>query len=57
MLKEKFGQLMLHMFYAADNFDNVKWQERSLFNNDKLEEKEKIIYLALDLALKISNSN
>ena len=38
-------------FYAADNLDGSKWDRRSLGNNDKLNEKEKLIYLALELAL------
>lgn len=41
---------LFQFFYAADNLDNAKWDQRSLSNVDRLEEKEKIIYLALDLA-------
>ncbi len=41
-------------FYAADNLDNSKWDKRSLGNNDRLSEKEKIVILALEMALKIS---
>lgn len=44
---------IFHFFYAADNLDGVKWDRRSLGNDDKLLEKEKIIYLALELALKM----
>ena len=40
-------------FYAADNLDSDKWEERSLGNEDKLEEKEKLLYLALELATKM----
>lgn len=40
-------------FYAADNLDAVKWDMRSLGNEDKLSEKEKIGYLALELALRM----
>lgn len=40
-------------FYAADNLDSSKWDQRSLGNNDRLSEKEKIIYLALELAIKM----
>lgn len=47
------GKDLFQFFYAADNLDGVKWDQRSLGNNDKLSEKEKIIYLALELALKI----
>jgi purine-nucleoside phosphorylase len=46
---------LFQFFYAADNLDSVKWDQRSLGNDDKLSEKEKIIYLALELALKMSN--
>lgn len=38
-------------FYAADNLDSSKWDKRSLSNDDRLSEKEKIIYLALELAM------
>lgn len=41
---------LFQFFYAADNLDNAKWDQRSLSNVDRLDEKEKIIYLALDLA-------
>lgn len=41
-------------FYAADNLDSAKWDIRSLGNQDRLEEKEKLGYLALELALKMS---
>lgn len=47
--KKEFFQF----FYAADNLDSTKWDQRSLGNNDRLSEKEKIIYLALELALKM----
>lgn len=40
-------------FYAADNLDADKWDQRSLGNNDKLSEKEKIVILALEMALKM----
>ncbi len=40
-------------FYAADNLDSKKWDMRSLGNDEKLSEKEKIIYLALELAKKM----
>ncbi len=42
-------------FYAADNLDSVKWDSRSLGNDAKLSEKEKIVLLALELAVKINN--
>ena len=44
---------LFQFFYAADNLDSSKWDKRSLGNDDKLSEKEKIIYLALELALEM----
>ena len=44
---------LFQFFYAADNLDNTKWDQRSLGNDDRLSEKEKIIYLALELAIKM----
>jgi uridine phosphorylase len=44
---------LFHFFYAADNLDCAKWDQRSLGNDDRLSEKEKIIYLVLELALKM----
>ena len=44
---------LFQFFYAADNLDSAKWDQRSLGNDDRLSEKEKIIYLVLELALKI----
>ena len=44
---------LFQFFYAADNLDSSKWDKRSLGNDDRLNEKEKIIYLALELALKM----
>lgn len=41
-------------FYAADNLDSSKWDKRSLGNEDRLSEKEKIIYLVLELIVKIN---
>lgn len=38
-------------FYAADNLDNAKWDKRSLGCEDRLSEKEKIVYLALELVI------
>lgn len=45
---------LFQFFYAADNLDSTKWDKRSLSNDDRLSDKEKIIYLVLELALKIS---
>ena len=44
---------LFQFFYAADNLDSAKWDQRSLSNGDKLEEKEKIISLALKLVKKM----
>lgn len=44
---------LFQFFYAADNLDSVKWDQRSLGNDDRLSEKEKIIYLVLELAFKM----
>jgi purine-nucleoside phosphorylase len=44
---------LFQFFYAADNLDSNKWDKRSLGNDDRLSEKEKIIYLALELAIKM----
>ena len=46
---------LFQFFYAADNLDSAKWDQRSLGNDDRLSEKEKIIYLALELALIMNN--
>ena len=40
-------------FYAADNLDASKWDKRSLDNEDKISEKDKILLLALELGLKV----
>lgn len=45
---------VFQFFYAADNLDDSSWNQRSLSNNDRLSEKEKIVYLALELAKKIA---
>ncbi len=44
---------LFQFFYAADNLDSSNWDKRSLDNDDRLSEKEKIIYLVLELALKM----
>lgn len=48
------GKDLFQFFYAADNLDSATWDKRSLECDDRLAEKEKIIYLALDLAMKIA---
>ena len=42
---------IFQFFYAADNLDSAKQDKRSLGNNDKLNDKEKIGLLAIKLAL------
>ena len=44
---------LFYFFYAADNLDGTKWDPRSLANNERLSDKEKMIYLALELAIKM----
>jgi uridine phosphorylase len=45
---------IFHFFYAADNLDSDNWEERSLGNHEKLDEKEKIALLALEMARSIA---
>lgn len=42
-------------FYAGDNLDHSEWQPRSLSGHSKLNEKLKIVLLAFELAVMISN--
>ena len=42
---------IFQFFYAADNLDSAKWDQRSLGNSDKLTDKEKIGLLAIKFAL------
>lgn len=44
---------IFQFFYAADNLDNANWDKRSLSCKDKLDAKEKILKLSLELAKKI----
>lgn len=44
---------LFQFFYAADNLDSDEWDYRSLVNEDRLSEKEKIIHLALELTSKM----
>ena len=41
---------VFQFFYAADNLDSAKWDQRSLGNNDKLSDKEMIGLLAIKFA-------
>ncbi|MCR5055093.1 MAG: nucleoside phosphorylase [Lachnospiraceae bacterium] len=42
-------------FYAGDNLDHSDWDPRSLAGHARLDDKEKIALLALELAVKIAN--
>ena len=48
------GKEAFHFFYAADNLDSEEWDERSLSNDANVVEKDRIAYLALEMALAIS---
>lgn len=48
------GKDLVQFFYAADNLDAEEWDVRSLSNHSKLEEKDRIAMIALELALRIS---
>lgn len=45
---------LIQFFYAADNLDSEEWDVRSLSNNDRLEEKDRIAAVALELARRIN---
>jgi len=45
---------IFQFFYAADNLDAVKWDKRSLGNDDFLDEKIKIAMLGLEMAYKVA---
>lgn len=44
---------LIQFFYAADNLDSEEWDIRSLSNHSKLEEKDRIAMIALELAARI----
>ncbi len=44
---------VFHFLYAADNLDSEVWDKRSLSNSDNLLEKDKVAFLAAELAVKI----
>ena len=50
------GREVFQFFYAADNLDAEQWEERSLSNQAKLDVKQKLWTLALELALFITKS-
>ena len=45
---------IFQFFYAADNLDSGKWEQRSLGNNEKLSDKEKIGLLAIKFAVSLN---
>lgn len=42
-------------YYAGDNLDSVAWEERSISGLTKFEVKQEVVYLALELAIRILN--
>ncbi len=44
---------VFQFFYAADNLDSAKWDQRTLINNEKLSGKEMIGLLAIKFAVSI----
>lgn len=44
---------VFQFFYAADNLDSAKWDQRSLSNNEKLSDKEMIGLLIIKFAVSI----
>lgn len=56
-IKDKGGYIIYKLdddFYVADNLDSAKWDTKSLWNDDKLSDKEKIgllgvCYMGLNL--------
>ncbi|MCD8130821.1 MAG: nucleoside phosphorylase [Lachnospiraceae bacterium] len=47
------GKDLIQFFYAADNLDAEQWEARSLGNGARLEEKDRIAAIALELAVRI----
>ena len=47
------GKKVLQFFYAGDNLDTPVWDERSLSQHVKLDEKDKVGVIALEAALRI----
>ena len=52
-LAEFRNKEVFQFFYAADNLDSAKWDQRSLGNEDLLSDKEKIGLLAIEFAIVI----
>ena len=44
---------LIQFFYAADNLDAEEWDVRSLCNESKVEEKDRVAMIALELATRI----
>ena len=44
---------LVQFFYAADNLDAEKWDKRSLSNQARIEDKDRIAAIALELATRI----
>ena len=47
------GVEFFQFLYAGDNLDHTTWDPRSLSGTTRLEDKEKIALLSLELAVKI----
>ena len=47
------GRELFQFFYAADNLDAEQWDIRSLGNDAKLMEKDRIAMIALELVVRI----
>lgn len=47
------GVEFFQFLYAGDNLDHSNWDPRSLSGTEKLDEKERIALLALELACRI----
>ena len=47
------GTEFFQFFYAGDNLDHSSWEPRSLGGNVRLDDKTKIMFLALELAARI----
>ncbi len=47
------GKEVFQFFYAGDNLDGESWEKRSLGVNDKLDEKDRVVQIAMELAVRI----
>lgn len=52
-LAEFRGKEVFHFFYAADNLDNEKWDARSLSNEARIFEKDRVALIAMEMAVKM----